>query len=153
MYVNEARKLLIVSLNKAGLTDETVRSMSEEEWAELSGKARQLATQCKGAMDKMGLKDYRVGVELVDSAGGKDYLKIVDGVVDYDVWGQVTGERAAAAAKAAADALAQAQALAEAQAASETAAPAVSNAFGPGAGLTPADGKPSEHVTAAGAEQ
>ena len=143
VHVNEARKLLIVSLNRAGLTDEAVRSMSAEDWAELSGKAQQLASQCKGAMDKMGLKDFHVGVELVDSVGGKDYLKIVDGVVDYDVWGQIAGERAAAAAKAAAEALAQTE---------TAAAPVVSTGFGPGAGLTPADGKPSERVTTAGAE-
>ena len=143
VHVNEARKLLIVSLNRAGLTDEAVRSMSQEDWAELTGKAQQLAAQCKSAMDKMGLKDYHVGVELVDSVGGKDYLKIVDGVVDYDVWGQIAGERAAAAAKAAAEALTQEE---------TAAAPVVSTGFGPGAGLTPADGKPSERVTAAGAE-
>lgn len=143
VHVNEARKLLIVSLNRAGLTDEAVRSMSQEDWAELTGKAQQLAAQCKSAMDKMGLKDYHVGVELVDSVGGKDYLKIVDGVVDYDVWGQIAGERAAAAAKAAAEALTQEE---------TAAAPAVSTGFGPGAGLTPADGKPSERVTTAGAE-
>jgi cobalamin biosynthesis protein CbiD len=141
--VNQARKLLIVTLNHAGLTDEAIRSMSEEDWAALSGKAQQLASQCKSAMDKMGLKDYHVGVELVDSVGGKDYLKIVDGNVDYNVWGQIAGERAAAAAKAAAEALTQEE---------TAAAPAVSTGFGPGAGLTPADGKPSERVTTAGAE-
>ena len=142
--VNQARKLLIVTLNRAGLTDEAIRSMSEEDWKDLSGKAQQLATQCKGAMDKMGLKDYHVGVELVDSVGGKDYLKIVDGNVDYDVWSQIAGERAAAAAKAAQDALAEAETAA--------AAPVVSSEFGPGAGLTAADGKVSERVTAAGTE-
>ena len=141
--VNQARKLLIITLNRAGLTDEAVRSMSQEDWTELSGKAQQLASQCKSAMDKMGLKDYHVGVELVDSVGGKDYLKIVDGNVDYDVWNQIAGERAAQAVRDAEAALAAAQAAT---------APAVSSEFGPGAGLTAADGKVSERVTSAGAE-
>ena len=141
--VNQARKLLIITLNRAGLTDEAVRSMSQEDWMELSSKAQQLASQCKGAMDKMGLKDYHVGVELVDSVGGKDYLKIVDGNVDYDVWSQIAGERAAQAVRDAEAAMAAAQAAT---------APAVSSEFGPGAGLTAADGKISERVTAAGAE-
>ena len=140
--VNQARKLLIVSLNRAGLTDEAIRNMSEEDWRELSSKAQQLASQCKGAVDKMGLKDFHVGVELVDSAGGKDYLKIVDGNVDYDVWAQIAGERAAQAVRDAEAALA----------AAETAAPAVPSEFGPGAGLTAADGKVSERVSAVGAE-
>ena len=147
--VNQARKLLIVTLNRADLTDEAVRAMSEEDWKELSSKAQQLASQCKSAMDKMGLKDYHVGVEVVDSVGGKDYLKIVDGNVDYDVWSQIAGERAAQAVR---DAEAAAAAAAASAAAEAATAPAVSSEFGPGAGLTPADGKVSERVTAVVAE-
>ena len=147
--VNQARKLLIVTLNRADLTDEAVRAMSEEDWKELSSKAQQLASQCKSAMDKMGLKDYHVGVEVVDSVGGKDYLKIVDGNVDYDVWSQIAGERATQAVR---DAEAAAAAAAASAAAEAATAPAVSSEFGPGAGLTPADGKVSERVTAVVAE-
>ena len=135
--VNAARNLMIVTLHRDGLTDETIRSLSEEDWKELSSKAQQLSAQYKDAVNKMGLKDFHVGVEIVDSTGAKDYLKVVDGSVDYDAWGQIALEHAAAAQAAAEAALQQA----------ETAAATVYNEVGPGAALTPADGKPSERVT------
>ena len=135
--VNAARNLMIVTLHRDGLTDETIRSLSEEDWKELSSKAQQLSAQYKDAVNKMGLKDFHVGVEIVDSTGAKDYLKVVDGNVDYDAWGQIALEHAAAAQAAAEAALQQA----------ETAAVTVYNEVGPGAALTPADGKPSERVT------
>ncbi len=135
--VNAARNLMIVTLHRDGLTDETIRSLSEEDWKELSSKAQQLSAQYKDAVNKMGLKDFHVGVEIVDSTSAKDYLKVVDGNVDYDAWGQIALEHAAAAQAAAEAALQQA----------ETAAATVYNEVGPGAALTPADGKPSERVT------
>ena len=128
---------MIVTLHRDGLTDETIRSLSEEDWKELSSKAQQLSAQYKDAVNKMGLKDFHVGVEIVDSTSAKDYLKVVDGNVDYDAWGQIALEHAAAAQAAAEAALQQA----------ETAAATVYNEVGPGAALTPADGKPSERVT------
>ena len=135
--VNAARNLMIVTLHRDGLTDETIRSLSEEDWKELSSKAQQLSAQYKDAVNKMGLKDFHVGVEIVDSTSAKDYLKVVDGNVDYDAWGQIALEHAAAVQAAAEAALQQA----------ETAAATVYNEVGPGAALTPADGKPSERVT------
>ena len=135
--VNAARNLMIVTLHRDGLTDETLRSLSEEDWRELTARAQQLSAQYKDAVNKMGLKDFHVGVEIVDSIGSKDYLKVVDGNVDYDAWAQIALERAAAAEAAAQAALQQA----------ETAATVVYNEAGPGAALTPADGKPSERVT------
>ena len=72
--VNAARNLMIVTLHRDGLTDETIRSLSEEDWKELSSKAQQLSAQYKDAVNKMGLKDFHVGVEIVDSTSAKDYL-------------------------------------------------------------------------------
>ena len=137
MDVSAARKLLIVSLNRAGLTDEAIRNMSEEDWRELTARAQQLSAQYKDAVHKMGLKDFHVGVEIVDSIGSKDYLKVVDGNVDYDAWAQIALERAAAAEAAAQAALQQAE---------TSAAAVIYDQVGPGAALTPADGKPSERV-------
>ena len=134
--VNAARNLMIVTLHRDGLTDETIRNLSEEDWRALTSKAQQLSAQYKDAVNKMGLKDFHVGVEIVDSTSAKDYLKVVDGNVDYDAWSQIALEHAAAAQAAAEAALQQA----------ETAAAVVYNEVGPGAALTPADGKPSERV-------
>ena len=135
--VNAARNLMIVTLHRDGLTDETIRSLSEEDWKELSSKAQQLSAQYKDAVNKMGLKDFHVGVEIVDSTSAKDYLKVVDGNVDYDAWAQIALERAAAAEAAAQEALQQAE---------TSAAAVLYNEVGPGAALTPADGKLSERV-------
>ncbi|MBR3008255.1 MAG: hypothetical protein IKH70_06615, partial [Stomatobaculum sp.] len=95
--VNSARNLMIVTLHRDGLTDETIRNLSEEDWRALTSKAQQLSAQYKDAVNKMGLKDFHVGVEIVDSTGAKDYLKVVDGNVDYDAWSQIALEHAAAA--------------------------------------------------------
>ena len=135
--VNSARNLMIVTLHRDGLTDEAIRNLSEEDWRELTSKAQQLSAQYKDAVNKMGLKDFHVGVEIVDSIGSKDYLKVVDGNVDYDAWAQIALERAAAAEAAAQEALQQAE---------TSAAAVLYNEVGPGAALTPADGKLSERV-------
>ena len=142
--VNAARNLVIVTLHRDGLTDETLRAMSEEEWRELSGKVQDLAAQYKSTADKLGLKNVHVGVELVDSvSSSKDYLKIVDGNVDYDVWAQLAREHEAEAAAAAQ------KALEEASAAAET---VFSGEVGPGVGLSTADGQLSSRLSGAAAE-